>query len=566
MTKHSDLKEKKDDPTIDEGILAKVEEIYRERFEERWEQLKDDVEERFLKKVMEHRTLLEALFNEEREDMEEAYQNTLSKMKEDISKEEDQSSKPSGETVGSPPDGETVASPPDGETVASPPDGETISIEEHEKIVKNQHEEWESVYSSRLENDLEMWKERKNAEWEKRVSDLESVRDQMQEEKEQLNEELRGKDEVLSELQNELMEMMEQGEGSEDFDREVEAIKKIKEETDSVLKRERKALEQKEKVMIVEKTYLKNRISELEEELRRKNEILAKIINEGHADGDEGDDDHADGDEGDDDHADGDEGDEDHAEGDEGDDGHAEGDEGDEDHAEGDEEDEDHAEGDEGDDDHAEGDEGDDGHAEGDEGDDGHAEGDEGDDGHADGDAGDEEKSEGDAEEPPAVSSDDSPDDGDESERMDDDLSEIPVDMPGTSGDSDLPKTPGEDMEDALGDGSVADGPDTASEDVEEEEPSEVEGSEESVDVASLIRDASLAYEKEDFQEALEILNTIQQTDPENIYVHIMKGKIAYFKKEYEVARDAFNRALEIDPTNPKAQLNLKKLKVHLKN
>ncbi len=74
---------------------------------------------------------------------------------------------------------------------------------------------------------------------------------------------------------------------------------------------------------------------------------------------------------------------------------------------------------------------------------------------------------------------------------------------------------------------------------------------------------ASIAMQKEDFTEALRLLEIVRETDPGEIQLQLLLAQSYLRLRRWEEAEDAVRKALATDPHNPQAFLILSRLQLH---
>lgn len=74
---------------------------------------------------------------------------------------------------------------------------------------------------------------------------------------------------------------------------------------------------------------------------------------------------------------------------------------------------------------------------------------------------------------------------------------------------------------------------------------------------------ASIAMQKEDFPEALRLLEIVRETDPEEIQLQLMLADTCLHLRRWQEAEDAVRKVLAADPHNPQAFLILARLQLH---
>ncbi len=81
-------------------------------------------------------------------------------------------------------------------------------------------------------------------------------------------------------------------------------------------------------------------------------------------------------------------------------------------------------------------------------------------------------------------------------------------------------------------------------------------------ETARLLR-ASIAIQREQFAEALQELETVRQTHPEELQLQLMLAQTGMRLRKDELVEEALNRVLAADPHNPEAFLILARLRLH---
>jgi tetratricopeptide (TPR) repeat protein len=74
---------------------------------------------------------------------------------------------------------------------------------------------------------------------------------------------------------------------------------------------------------------------------------------------------------------------------------------------------------------------------------------------------------------------------------------------------------------------------------------------------------ASIALEKEDFPEALRLLEIVRETEPEELQLQFMLARSYLHLRRWQEAEDAAHKVLAADPHNPQAFLILARLQLH---
>ena len=77
---------------------------------------------------------------------------------------------------------------------------------------------------------------------------------------------------------------------------------------------------------------------------------------------------------------------------------------------------------------------------------------------------------------------------------------------------------------------------------------------------------ATLRFEHQQYEEALDLFQALVEMDPQNASAHTNTGVVLYHLGRFEEALQSFDRALALDPSNQTAQANREQVRKRMAN